>query len=52
LHRIRAGAQRIVVTVTGKPARAGMDPRNLLIDVVPDDNMGAAITTNPVRRGG
>jgi ABC-type transport system involved in multi-copper enzyme maturation permease subunit len=41
LHRIRAGAQRIVVTVPRKPSRAGIDPRNLLIDVAPGDNVKA-----------
>ena len=30
---------RITVTVPGRPARAGIDPRNLLIDVKPGDNL-------------
>ena len=38
-HRVRSGGQRITVTVPGKPARAGIDPRNLLIDVKPADNL-------------
>ncbi|MFL5598608.1 MAG: M1 family aminopeptidase, partial [Gemmatimonadaceae bacterium] len=39
MHRIKAGAQRITVLVAAKPARAGIDPRNLLIDDQPEDNM-------------
>ena len=38
-HRIKAGAQRITVLVATKPARAGIDPRYLLIDADPADNM-------------
>jgi hypothetical protein len=38
-HRIRSGEQTITVTVPRKPARAGIDPRHLLIDVEPDDNI-------------
>ena len=39
MHRIRSGGQRITVTVPSQPARAGIDPRNLLIDVEGDDNL-------------
>jgi ABC-2 type transport system permease protein len=39
LHRVRSGEQRITVMVPKEPARAGVDPRNLLIDVTPDDNL-------------
>jgi ABC-2 type transport system permease protein len=39
LHRVRSGAQRITVAVPARPARAGIDPRNLLIDVKPNDNV-------------
>jgi len=39
MHRVRSGEQRITVTVPKEPARAGIDPRNLLIDVKPDDNL-------------
>jgi ABC-2 type transport system permease protein len=39
MHRVRSGEQRITVTVPGEPARAGLDPRNLLIDVEPGDNL-------------
>ena len=31
-HRIRSGTQRIVVTVPEVPVRAGIDPRNWLIE--------------------
>ena len=39
MHRLRAGAQRITVTVPRRPARAGVDPRRLLIDVDTEDNV-------------
>jgi ABC-2 type transport system permease protein len=39
MHRLRSGEHRITVTVPGKPARAGIDPRNLLIDVEGNDNL-------------
>jgi hypothetical protein len=38
-HRLRAGAQTITVTVPRAPARAGVDPRGLLLDVRPADNV-------------
>ncbi|OON66013.1 ABC transporter permease [Hymenobacter sp. CRA2] len=38
-HRIRTGRQTIRVTVPGQPARAGIDPYLLLIDVVGDNNV-------------
>ena len=38
MHRIRSGEQSIPVTVARKPAWAGIDPRNLLIDVDAADN--------------
>ncbi len=37
-HRVRSGEQRITLTVPRKPARAGIDPRSLLIDVDATDN--------------
>jgi aminopeptidase N len=37
-HRLETGEHEIEVTVVEKPVRAGIDPRNLLIDRVPDDN--------------
>jgi ABC-2 type transport system permease protein len=39
MHRIRTGPQTITVTVPQRPARAGIDPRYLLIDVQPGDNV-------------
>jgi ABC-2 type transport system permease protein len=39
MHRIRSGEQRITVTVPSQPARAGIDPRSLLIDVETNDNL-------------
>jgi ABC-2 type transport system permease protein len=39
MHRMRSGEHRITVMVASKPARAGIDPRNLLIDVEGDDNL-------------
>jgi ABC-type transport system involved in multi-copper enzyme maturation permease subunit len=38
-HRIHSGQERITVVVPGKPARAGIDPRNLLIDTEWRDNV-------------
>jgi hypothetical protein len=39
MHRVHSGKQRITVTVPEKPAGAGIDPRNLLIDVEAADNL-------------
>ncbi|HSC26843.1 MAG TPA: hypothetical protein VLD67_06190 [Vicinamibacterales bacterium] len=39
MHCIRAGPQTITVSVPRRPARAGIDPRHLLIDVQPGDNV-------------
>ena len=39
LHRIRDGQQRIEVTVAATPGQAGIDPRHLLPDVKPGDNL-------------
>jgi ABC-2 type transport system permease protein len=38
MHRIRSGKQTITVTVPRKPARAGIDPNHLPIDVTTADN--------------
>jgi hypothetical protein len=38
-HRVRAGIQRFIVMTSREPARAGIDPRRLLIDVKGDDNL-------------
>jgi ABC-2 type transport system permease protein len=39
MHRIRTGPQTITIIVPQHPARAGIDPRHLLIDVEPGDNL-------------
>jgi hypothetical protein len=39
-HRLRAGKQTITVTVPARPARAGIDPNHLLIDLEGEDNTG------------
>ena len=39
MHRVRSGEHRLTVMVPSKPARAGIDPRNLLIEVEGDDNL-------------
>lgn len=41
-HRFTGGAGEVSVVVDGAPARAGIDPRHLLIDRVPDDNVKKA----------
>jgi len=38
-HRIRSGQQTIMVTVSRKPTRAGIDPWNLLIDLDTENNI-------------
>ena len=38
-HRIRSGAQTIVITVPRAPARAGIDPWHKLIDRRRNDNI-------------
>ncbi|MDB4912744.1 MAG: rane protein [Gemmatimonadetes bacterium] len=37
-QRIRSGKQTIMVMVSGMPARAGLDPNHLLVDLKIDDN--------------
>jgi aminopeptidase N len=39
MHRIRTGPQTITITVPSRAALAGIDPRHLLIDVEPRDNL-------------
>jgi ABC-type transport system involved in multi-copper enzyme maturation permease subunit len=39
MHRLRSGHQRITVTVPERPARAGVDPRGLLIDLDAPNNV-------------
>ena len=38
-HRIGSGSKRISLTVRGEPKRAGIDPRRLLNDVEPENNL-------------
>jgi ABC-2 type transport system permease protein len=38
-HRVTAAVQVVTLTVKGRPARAGIDPDNKLIDRKPTDNM-------------
>ncbi|HYG02566.1 MAG TPA: hypothetical protein VD927_08970 [Chryseosolibacter sp.] len=37
-HRIQSGRQKLVINVSELPARAGIDPNHLLIDLDMDDN--------------
>ncbi|MBL7828193.1 MAG: hypothetical protein JNJ57_16295 [Saprospiraceae bacterium] len=37
-HRLKPGDHTIVITVSGKPEKAGIDPYNKLIDRIPEDN--------------
>jgi len=39
MHAIRTGTQHIVLRVAAPPAEAGVDPRHLLLDVRPDNNL-------------
>ncbi len=39
MHRLVSGQQTITVTVPKKPARAGIDPSHLLIDLKTNDNI-------------
>ncbi len=39
VHRLQTGPQTVTITVPRRPARAGIDPRHLLIDVRPGDNV-------------
>ncbi|HEY9285599.1 MAG TPA: hypothetical protein VIP46_19270, partial [Pyrinomonadaceae bacterium] len=49
MHRVRSGEQRITLTVPWEPARAGIDPRNLLIDVEAGDNIAEVAGGAPPR---
>jgi ABC-2 type transport system permease protein len=40
-HKLKEGAHTFTIRVKGKPATAGVDPYNILIDRIPDDNTGA-----------
>ena len=37
-HRIRTGRQTIVLSVSRPPARAGIDPWHLMVDLILEDN--------------
>jgi len=39
LHRVRSGTQRITITVPGVVTSAGVDPRSLLFDLTPQNNV-------------
>ncbi|MEA2328370.1 MAG: type transport system permease protein [Thermoanaerobaculia bacterium] len=47
MHRIRTGPQTITITVPRRPAVAGIDPRHLLIDVEPNDNLADIPNPSP-----
>ena len=52
MHRVRTGLQTITITVPERPASAGIDPRHLLIDMEPSDNVvevSSQGVTRPVR---
>ena len=44
-HRLKEGEQRITVSVPSEPARAGIDPRNVLIDTHRANNMKVLTAT-------
>ncbi|MBF8965261.1 ABC transporter permease [Pontibacter sp. FD36] len=46
-HRLHAGEQQIQLTVPAKPAHAGIDPRNLLIDLEMMDNVRKVTIQKP-----
>jgi ABC-2 type transport system permease protein len=46
MHRIRSGEQTLTVTVPHKPARAGIDPNYLLIDLETDNNVETITVEN------
>jgi hypothetical protein len=39
MHHVRTGMQRVTVVVDSKPVRVGIDPRYLLIDDEPENNI-------------
>ncbi|WP_143080370.1 hypothetical protein [Hymenobacter arizonensis] len=45
-RRLRSGKQAITLPVPGRPARAGIDPRHLFVDLEMEDN------TKAVKLGG
>ena len=52
MHRIHTGPQTITVTVPRQPAQAGIDPRHLLIDVEPWDNVLAVSGPSGSKKAG
>jgi hypothetical protein len=40
-HKLKAGNHTLVLKVKGKSQTAGVDPYNILIDRIPDENTGA-----------
>jgi len=38
-HRIHSGLNHIVMNVSQKPGKAGIDPRYLLVDTMMEDNI-------------
>jgi hypothetical protein len=50
LHRervqLKGGQHELEFTVKGKPHKAGVDPRNLLVDRVPSDNLKTVSLAN------
>jgi hypothetical protein len=51
MHRVRSGHQRITVTVPTPPARAGIDPRNLLVDLDAPNNVQEITREDVLARG-
>jgi 5-hydroxyisourate hydrolase-like protein (transthyretin family) len=39
-HKLKSGEHTLTIRVKGKPLTAGVDPYNILIDRIPDDNTG------------
>jgi ABC-2 type transport system permease protein len=49
-RRIKSGEQTVTLLVKGKPAKAGIDPLNKLIDRKPDDNLTTVDLDTPGAR--
>jgi aminopeptidase N len=49
MHRLRSGRQTIRVTVPREPARAGIDPHHLLIDLDAGNNVADVEILDPIR---
>jgi hypothetical protein len=46
-HRLRAGEQRLTVTVPAEPASAGLDPRHVMIDLERRNNLATVQVAAP-----